>query len=214
MHVTGGNMLKAVRLFTAVLLALALLGGTIFPAAAQKQPDKIRLTPQSQDGAVLIRVDTFLADSQLWLNKGGNSGFGSRVFIIDVPVGDGEAVYVARTLKPGRYRMDSVWQQKRWGIVLRGDTVEFEVKPGKIVFLGKLNNGDLLRGLQHEAVAAGKTESRGLSGFVTYKHGLKPAFSERDETGLAEAVRFTKGTMNSGADMVELAPLGESHSAD
>ena len=205
---------SAARVFLAVLSLLAGLAVAGAPVSAQKVPEKIRLTSQSKDGAVLLRVDTYPADTQLWFNKAGKSGFGSRIFVIDIPRGDGQATYVARTLAPGRYRLDSIWQQKRWGILLCRDTIEFEVAAAKITYLGKLDNRDILSILQRDAIAAGKTVSVGLSGFISDKHGQKPEFSGRDEAGLGEAIRFASEAMRASEGMVQLGALFESRVTD
>jgi hypothetical protein len=54
----------------AASVAGLLLAGAASPAAAQKSPETIRLTPQSKEGAVLLRVDTIPADYQLWFEIG------------------------------------------------------------------------------------------------------------------------------------------------
>ena len=195
----------------AASVAILLVVGAISPAAAQKSPETIRLAPQSKEGAVLLRVDTVSADYQLWLQKSGSSGFGSRVYVLKVEPGATQEIYVARTLKPGRYRLASIWQQKRWGLLFPVETVEFDIQAGTITYLGKLDTSTLLRTLQAQAVAAGETVSMAPgSGFSTDKHGLRPTFEARDDTGLAEARAFAARTMQAGNDMVR---LGELHTA-
>lgn len=193
----------------ACVAASALVGGLNAPVVAQKSPEEIRLSPTSKSGAILLRVDTIRADQQLFFQKSGSSGFGSRVYIIEIDGGDGRDVYVARTLKPGRYRLDSIWQQNRWGLELSGNTVEFDVKPGKITYLGKLETEALLLALQREAVAAGKTVARGTSGFSTDQHGVRPEFSGRDEASLAEAKEFAGRAMEAEEGMLELGALSK-----
>ncbi len=160
---------------------------------------------------MLLRVDTIAADYQLWFQKSGQSGFGSRVYVINAAPGAPQEIYVARTLKPGRYRLTSIWQQKRWGLLFPKETVEFDIEAGKITFLGKLDTTILLRTLQAEAVAAGQTVSRAAgSGFSTDKHGLRPVFEDRDDASLAQARAFATQIMQAPDDMVR---LGELHPA-
>ncbi len=185
-----------------------LFAGAASPAAAQKSPETIRLAPQSKDGAVLLRVDTIPADYQLWLQKPGSSGFGSRVYALKVEPGTAQEIYIARTLKPGRYRLASILQQKRWGLLFPVETVEFDIQAGTITYLGKLDTSTLLKTLQAQAVAAGETVSMAPgSGFSTDKHGLRPAFAGRDDTGLAEARAFAAQTMHASGDMIRLGDL-------
>lgn len=200
-------------LLFSVAVSLLFTSVVVTPAAAQKRPEKIKLTAASKNGAVLIRVGTINADYKLWFQKSGSSGFGSRVFMIDVDPGDGKEVFVARTLSPGRYRLDSLWQQNRWGMLLSSSTVEFEVKPGTVTYIGTLNAVDMLLKLQQEAIAAGKTVSIGTSGFSTDKHGMAPMFSGRDNARLAEAVSFASRIGMAKAEMVELGSLSESRGA-
>lgn len=206
------NRARRLRQAFAVAAGVAglLLVGAASPAAAQKSPEAIRLTPQSKDGAVLLRADRLPVDYQLWLQKSGSSGFGSRVYVLKAAPGAAGETYLARTLKPGRYRLTSIWQQKRWGLLFAKETVEFDVEAATITFLGKLDTTTLLRVLQTETVAAGKTVSEAPgSGFSTDKHGLRPLFGARDDASLAEARAFALRTMQASDDIVR---LGELHS--
>lgn len=199
----------AVKLIQQVALPLCWLAlvAIASPATAQKSPEKIRLTPASDQGAVLIRIDRIPAKFQLWFQKSGKSGFGSRVYMIPVAAGERGELYIARTLTPGRYRLDSIWQQLRWGLLLSGDTVEFDIKPGSVTYLGKLDTWSLLTTLQDMAVAAGVTVSHGTSGYSTAKHGLRPSFSGRDDNGLADAKSYAATTMGVQNNMVELGEI-------
>lgn len=202
----GRRLWKAFAVATAVA-GLSLVGAAS-PAAAQKSPEAIRLTPQSKQVAVLLRVDSLPVDYQLWFQKSGSSGFGSRVYAIKVEPGAPHEIYVARTLKPGRYRLTSIWQQKRWGLLFPKESVEFDVQAGTISFLGKLDTPTLLRVLQTETIAAGKTVSEAPgSGFSTDQHGLRPMFEARDDASLAEARAFAMRTMQARDDMVRLGEL-------
>lgn len=197
---------KPVQLLALFLCSFALIA-MASPATSQKSPEKIRLTSASEQGAVLIRVDRIPAKFQLWFQKSGKSGFGSRVYMVPVAAGEKGELYVARTLTPGRYRLDSIWQQLRWGLLLSGDTVEFDIKPGAVTYLGKLDTWTLLTTLQDMAVAAGVTVSHGTSGYSTAKHGLRPSFSARDANGLADATSYAATTMGVQNNMVELGEI-------
>jgi hypothetical protein len=196
------------KLFAVAAPVAGLLLALTSPVAAQKSPETIRLTPQSKEGAVLLRVDRIPADYQLWLQKSGTSGFGSRVYAIKVEPGAAYEVYVARTLKPGRYHLTSIWQQKRWGLLFPVETFEFDVQAGKIIYLGKLDTLTLLKTLQDKVVTAGRTVSMGPgSGFSTDKHGLRPRFEARDDTSVAKARVFASRTMQARDDTIILGEL-------
>lgn len=176
--------------------------------AAKESPEKIEITRKSKNGAILVKVDTIPADFQLWFQKVQSSGFGSRVYMIKVAAEDGRERYVSRTLSPGKYRLDSIWQQKRFGLLLSHDTFDFEIKSGIITYIGKLNTLDLLLKLQKEAVAANRTVAVGTSGFSTDRHGIRPVLVERTTSGLGDAESFAMQLMHAQHGMVE---LGEVH---
>ena len=203
------NHSKALRaLAVGTLIIGSLLAGAAPPAKAQKSPEKIRLTSQSKEGAVLIKVDTIPADHQLFFQKSGESGFGSRVYIMNVAPSPRHETYIARTLKPGRYRLASIWQQKRWGLLFPHDTIEFDVSGGTVTYLGKLDTFTLLKALQADAVAAGKTVSVVAgSGYSTDKHGLRPVLNQRDDISLAEARTFATRTMQVPDSMIQLGQI-------
>jgi hypothetical protein len=200
--------------WTLIAAALAILAvGLALPAEAQKSPEKIRLAPNDKQGAVLVRVDKISADYMLRLQKSGSGGFGSRVYVIPVEGGGQGEAFVARTLTPGRYRLDSLIQQRAFLIALSADTVEFEIAPGKIAYLGKLNSLELLIAMQRAAVAAGKTRAQigGGGGFNSDEGLAKPVFSGRDAAGLAEAETFAGRVMSARPEQVLLADLHETH---
>ena len=187
----------------------------IVPAAAQRSPERITLTPASRDGVVLFTVETVPAEVMIRLQRAGQSGFGSRVYDIPVAMGVGDVRYVGRTLRPGRYRIDSIWQQNRWGLVFARDTVEFDVTAGGVTYLGAMNNRALLMRLQEQTIAAGRTYSSAPgSGFSSTTHGMRPEFSGRTPTGLAAATEFATRVMSAGAGRVILGELIPASSAE
>jgi hypothetical protein len=192
------------RLVT-ILAALALSGA---PAAAlaQKKPAEIRLSPKSKEGAVLIRVPLHPYSYALQFSKNGNSGFMSRVYLMKVQPGAGHA-YIARTLAPGRYRLDNVWQQGAWTVCLEQGTVEFTVEAGKIAYLGTFEVDTVLAEIQSQAVGAGKTEVRGTDYMQGQSRVNQGMFSGRDTAGLADARAFAQTGMNGSGGLVGLAEV-------
>lgn len=179
------------------------------PALAESNPAKVRLTAQSGKGAILIRVPVQPFSYGLLFSKDGKSGFLSRVYVMQVKAGPQGDSWIARTLAPGRYRLDSMWQQGRWSVCLESGTFEVEVKPGRIAYVGRLDTDALLTDLQRQAVAAGKTVQYGTSYYLSHNKTSVPPLGGRDEAGLREARAFADGTMNASGRLVDLGEVRE-----
>lgn len=186
---------------------LFLMAGLGAPAIAQKSPERITLTPQSSDGVIMLKVEQFTAPYLLMIQKAGQSGFGSRVYTLAVKQGNPGAIYIARTLKPGRYVIRSIWQQSVWGLQFSRSTVEFDIRPGRVSYLGNLNARELLDKLQSMAVAADKQTVKLGSGYVTSDHGLTPQFAGRDVPSIREAQQFSETVMKADASRFDVADL-------
>lgn len=193
-----------------VLNVVAAVGLTLSgqSALAQKSPEKIKLGAASKDGAVLIRVPVQPFSYALQFSRNGNSGFLSRVYVMKVDEGDQPGMrYIARTLSPGRYRLDQVWQQGQWSACLEQGTFEFEVKPGQIAYLGRLHTDRVLDAIQSQAVAAGQTMQSGTGYFQSHSKTAPPIIDGRDQSGLAEATAFAESGMNGSGEIVRLADV-------
>jgi hypothetical protein len=143
------------RRLLAIVAAAGLL--TTGPAAAESRPERVRLTAESSKGAVLIRVPVQSFEYSLQFSRNGSSGFLSRVYQMNVRAGPAGYRYIARTLAPGRYRLDTVWQQGRWSACLEQGTIEFQVIAGRIAYVGTLQVEPILASVQRQAVARGRT---------------------------------------------------------
>ncbi len=196
------------RIIYSILPVFSILLLTASPASAGKKPEDIRLTPDSKEGAILIRVESIPAPYRLIFTKSGNSGFGSRAYAVLVDAGRGEDVYAARSFQPGRYRLDAIVQQKKWGLGFK-NTIEVEIESGKISYLGSLNARDLLLDLQRQAISAGKGAVQMGGGFNATPHYSAPTFSGRDNAGLEEATSFANRVMLAKPEMVKLGELVE-----
>jgi hypothetical protein len=178
------------------------------PALAESNPAKVRLTERSAKGAVLIRVPVQPFTYALQFSKDGKSGFLSRVYLMKVkPAAAPGFAWIARTLSPGRYRLDSMWQQGRWSACLERGTFEVEVKPGRIHYVGTLDTDTVLRSLQDQAAAAGETSQAGTAYYQSHGKTEIPPLGDRDEAALAAARAFAEQSMNGSARLVELAPV-------
>lgn len=192
-----------------LLTAIALTTVPVTVAAAQKSPEKIKLSERSKDGAVLIRVPVAPVSYSMQFSKNGNSGFMSRVYTMNVQPGAPGLAYIARTLSPGTYRLDSVWQQGSWSVCLEKGTFEFTVVPGKVAYLGELRVDRMLRTIQNEAVGAGRTTVRGTDYFMARDQAAGDIVEGRDSAGLVAARTFADQVMNQSGALTELAAMRE-----
>jgi hypothetical protein len=191
----------------AILLAALAVMSMPVGAAAQKRPEEIKLSPKSDKGAVLIRVPTEPFTYALQFSKNGKSGFLSRVYVMKIEPAAPGYIYIARTLSPGRYRLDNVWQQGAWTACMEQGTFEFTIEPGKIAYLGTFQVEGVLREIQSQAVDQGKTEVRGTDYMQGQAKVTDDMVNGRDAADLAEARRFAEASMNSSGELVELADV-------
>lgn len=192
-----------------VALALALAAAPSF-AVAQKSPEKIKLTAQSKDGAVLIRVPVQPFDYALQFSRNGSSGFMSRVYMMKIEGSPAPGYrYIARTLAPGRYRLDSIWQQALWSVCLEQGTFEFTVTAGKIAFLGTLNAGQVLASLQSQASAASQTTQTVGGYFQSHDSTPPPVVQGRSSEDLDAARQFAQATMNGSGALVDQVDVNQ-----
>lgn len=191
-------------------IALFLAAAALVPAApasAESKPAKVRLNERSEKGAVLIRVPPQPVPYALQFSKNGSSGFLSRVYLMGVKPG---TAWIARTLGPGRYRLDSMWQQGHWSACLEGGTFEFDVKAGRIAYIGTLPTDLILTDLQRQAVAAGRTtQTVGVTFYLSHNKTMVPPLGDRDDTGTGAAKNFAERGMNGSGELVELASVRE-----
>jgi hypothetical protein len=190
-----------------VLLAAAAMLSISVPAVAQKRPEAIKLSATSDKGAVLIRVPTKPFSYALQFSKDGKSGFMSRVYIMKVEPAAAGYTYIARTLAPGRYRLDNVWQQGAWTACLEQGTFEFSVAPGKIAYVGTFEVDGVLREIQSQAIERDKTVVRGTDYMQGQAKLSDDMVTGRDTAGVEDARRFAQASMNGSGDLVTLAEV-------
>jgi hypothetical protein len=191
----------------ACLAALVVLSAS--PAVAQKSPERIHLAATSRQGAVLIRVPVQPFSYTLQFSRNGNSGFLSRVYLMKVRAGPPGYTYIARTLSPGRYRLDSVWQQGTWSACLESATIEIPVQAGRIAYVGTLQVDSILEAIQRSAIDRGRTTVAAGDPVVSRPDNVRPIIDGRDEAGFAEAREFADNVMNRSGSLVDLAQVSE-----
>ena len=190
-----------------ILLAAVATISLPVTGVAQKRPEEIKLSPKSDKGAVLIRVPTEPFTYALQFSKNGKSGFLSRVYVMKIESAPPGYVYISRTLAPGRYRLDNVWQQGAWTACMEQGTFEFTIKPGKIAYLGTFEVEGVLNEIQSQAVEQGKTVVYGTDYMQGQAKVTDDMVTGRDATDLAEAQRFAESRMNNSGEIVELADV-------
>ena len=195
------------RFLIACLAAATVLTAT--PAEAQRRPDRIRLTEESRNGAVLIRVPVQPFDYAMQFSRNGNSGFLSRVYVMNVRSGEPGYRYIARTLAPGRYRLDTIWQQGAWSACLEQGTIDFPVVAGRISFLGTLHIDHIFASIQQSAVERGRTRVAVGDYVMSRPDDVRPVVDGRDEPAIADARQFADTVMNGSGRLVQLAEVGE-----
>lgn len=194
-------------MIAAALLAAGAASAT--PAAAETNPAKIRITPASSKGAMLIRVPVLPFDYSLSFSKNGSSGFLSRVYQMRVRAGPPGYTYIANSLSPGRYRLDSIWQQGAWSACLEQGTVEFPVVAGRIGFVGTLQVVPVMEAIQRHAIERGRTTVQGTDYVMARPDIDRPVVDGRDEAGLADARSFADEAMNGSGSLVGLGDVNE-----
>jgi hypothetical protein len=128
---------KAVSFYFLVVLISIL---ATRPALAENNSIENKIRSDVKNGIVLIQTLTAPVEYELLFQRSGSSGFGSRVFYLKSRPGLDKSVYLARSLKPGRYRLDRLYYQKGWTLYFMKCTVEFEIRAGRVSYLGKLKN--------------------------------------------------------------------------
>lgn len=193
-----------------ILLCLAAAGLLATePAAAESRPERVRLTAESSRGAVLIRVPVQPFEYSFQFSRNGRSGFLSRVYQMNVRAGPPGYRYIARTLAPGRYRLDTVWQQGRWSACLEQGTIEFPVIAGQIAYLGTLQAEPILASIQRRAVERGRTAVAAGDIVMSRTDDTSPMVDGRDDMAVDEARRFADAVMNGGGNLLRLAELNQ-----
>lgn len=131
----------------------------------------------------------------------------SRVYVMKVEPAASGYNYIARTLSPGLYRLDNVWQQGAWTACLEQGTFEFTVEAGSIAFLGTFEVDGVLNEIQNQAIASNRTVMRGTD----YMQGAAKVSDEmvtgRDPAALNEARQFADTAMNGSGALVALADV-------
>lgn len=184
----------------ALHIAVMIMGGNIAGGmAAAKAPDQVILTPQSPDALIVVKTDwwqpapSMLSAFKLILSSyaDGDEKLTSGMFSGNVMLEarqkkfvDG---YLIASIKPGRWVVQSYSQQDKWALCFNAASLQFEVKPGEVLYLGRFDALFHRRQLTMQAVSTGRTSisGYGFADFFDLTDG--PQFEPVEEAGLAAA---------------------------
>lgn len=96
--------------------------------------------------------------------------------------------YLMVPIKPGQWVIQSYLQQDKWALCFNSVSVQFEVKPGEVLYLGRFDALFHRQQLTEQAISSGRTTIRGygFADFFDLPDG--PRFSAIDDSEMA-AVR-------------------------
>lgn len=176
------------------------------PTSAATKPGKVAVTPASTDAAVMVEAPRLAAGYVLGIsafdpaenNLKTNSFSGGWVSLNVSPAARNsasETAFVVQRVKPGTYVVRDVSQQGAWGVCFGEATVQFSVKPGELLFLGRLDAETPLKELQRNAMIKGHYSARNGT-IYHYVEGITPpAFAATDPAALAAAEAFARANM-------------------
>lgn len=169
------------------------------------------VTPTSPEGAILIKVPNLSVPYTFLFSKDGKSGFLSRVYlmIVSPKIDQSEFQYITRNLKPGNYRLDSIFQQAGWSVCLHENTFSVDIKAGEITYVGNVDPRPALVNLYCQAVENSETRLP-LGGLHTYwSETPRPMITGRDDDELKNAELFVKTSMKKVSAPIRLANINE-----
>ncbi|MFX4087139.1 hypothetical protein ACKU27_18770 [Sphingobium yanoikuyae] len=217
--------------WAAALGAVVALGGALSPHVANaKAPGQIILTPQSEEALVIIKTDWWqpapsmhsafklllstYVDAEARLSSGPFSG----TALFEAKQKNFLDGYLMVPVKPGRWVVRSYSQQDSWALCFNAASLQFEAKPGQVVYLGRFDALSHRQQLTRQAIASGNTSIRGC-GFVDYFDLPQgPIFAPVDAPQIAavqtmlarrvpgvsvpvQAVAFTPATFGTGSTL-------------
>jgi hypothetical protein len=176
-----------------VAVSMAVLGTG--PAPAQSAKD-LAITPESPTALLVMQAD--------WWEPAPNMQSAFKIALakfdpveerlLGLPYGDSvlfEAKrkqmpdgYLVEAVKPGRWVVLSYSQQDKWALCFNAASVQFDIAPGEIVFLGRFDSLAHRRQLTEQAIRSGRVSvsSSSFADFFDLPEG--PRFAPVDEAEL------------------------------
>ncbi|BAV66217.1 hypothetical protein SCLO_1031770 [Sphingobium cloacae] len=162
------------------------------PADA-KAPERMSLSSQSPDAIVVLKTD--------WWRPAPNMQSAFKLTLSTYAAEDGKLTgnmlggavlveakqknmvegYLIVPIKAGRWIVQSYSQQDKWALCFNASSLQFEVGPGEVVYLGKFDALAHRRQLTAQAVGSGKTmiSGYGFADFFDLSEG--PRFEPVDD---------------------------------
>ena len=103
--------------------------------------------------------------------------------------------FLVERVKPGTYAFQSFSRQDLWALCFNGDSLQFTIKPGEVLYLGELDALSHVLELERLAVTSGRTTSRNSSPIHFFDTVSPPAFAPVDEAGLESAAAMVRARM-------------------
>jgi hypothetical protein len=179
---------------SALLAAVAILGSTLPCGTASAKPaDRIILTPQSPGALIVLKTDWWQpAPSMMSAFKlifstyaDGDEKLTSNMFsgnaLVEAKQKNFVEGYLIAAIKPGRWVIQSYSQQDKWALCFNASSLQFAVRPGEVVYLGKFNALFHRRQLTIEAVKSGRTSLSGYGFADFFDLPNAPRFESIDE---------------------------------
>ena len=182
-------------------LLLAALLATAASAAASDKPAKVAVTPESKDAAVIVHAPVMSVPYVIGFSKFDpvQSSLQSNSFggwaNIDVRGDRSTDGYLVRRIKPGTYVLRDVSQQSAWGVCFHERTVQFDVKPGQVLYLGQFDGVTAVTELQRNAVTHGDMTARGSDVHLYFDGITPPTFTPVDPAELDRVKAFMASAM-------------------
>ena len=121
--------------------------------------------------------------------------------------------YLAQTVPAGTYVVEEVAQQWNWVACMHANSLAFDVKPGEVLFLGRLDARPQLSFLQGESLRHGQTVSV-QNGIYFYLDDVPPlaiGFQGGREAQLDVIQQYVKTSMPKVSAPVRLAEYRAAH---
>ena len=187
------------------IMVLAIGALCAFPAAAGQKAAKIAITPASPNAAVVIKAPALRTppgyksaykinlESYDPVNRQMRGGpFAGTVTIAAQPqlfAGD----YLVADLKPGTYVLRDFSRQDHWALCFNGNSVQFTVRPGEVLYLGSFDAQAQLGELQRQATMSGRLSTTGAP--VHFFDIAPPVLLPAGEADLAPVAAMMKAAM-------------------
>jgi hypothetical protein len=190
--------------FKATAFAAAML---LAAPAAAKDVAEIAITPGSTDALLIFRANDVPVPpgyKTAWRmpiqsydpveQKMQSGPFGGIETLAGRPKSFVDGFLVER-VKPGTYAFQSFSRQDLWALCFNGDSLQFTIKPGEVLYLGELDALSHVLELERLAVTSGRTTSRNSSPIHFFDTVSPPAFAPVDEAGLESAAAMVRARM-------------------